>query len=131
MPIQASSRAQRGAGLWGTLFVFAVIAFIALVVIKMIPVYLNQIKVSTAVKEVAQEPGLGANASVPAVRDSLQRHWDIDDIEYLQPKDVAVIHDTDDNGETLTYDYEARVHLFYNIYVVVHFQGSAPMRGAG
>ncbi len=125
MPSFASR--QRGAGLWGMLFVFAVIAFAALVTIKIVPVYLNQMKVAAAVKEVAEDPNIGRNASPHAIYDSLQRHWDIESIEDIQPKEIAITRE--DNGQTLSYDYEARRHLFYNIYIVVHFEGERTMRG--
>lgn len=120
--LQSLPGRQRGASLWSTLFVIAVIAFVALVTVKVVPIYLNQMKVATAVREVAQDPHISPSADPQVIYDSLQRHWDIDDIEDIKPKDIAITRD--DNGQqTLSYDYEARRHLFYNIYIVVHFEG--------
>lgn len=120
--MQSLRSRQRGISLWSALFVIAVIAFVAVVTVKVVPIYLNQMKVAAAVKEVAQDPDISPNADPHIIYDSLQRHWDIDDIENIQPKDIAIIRG--DNGQqTLSYDYEARRHLFYNIYIVVHFEG--------
>lgn len=118
---------QRGAGLWEMLFLFGVIAFFALVTVKVLPLYLNEMKVSAAVKEVSQNPQFSANTDPATLRSSLQRHWDIEDIDTIQPRDIAVTRD--DSGVSLSYDYEARTHLFYNIYVVIHFQGERRLRG--
>jgi len=125
MQITGSRRCQRGAGLWGTLFVLAVIAFVAVVGLKVVPIYLNQMKVAAAVKEVAADPRFNANTDPSTLRSALQRHWDIESIDTIQPKDIAVTRD--DRGVSLSYDYEARTHLFYNIYVVIHFEGERPL----
>ncbi|HEU0196804.1 MAG TPA: DUF4845 domain-containing protein [Nevskiaceae bacterium] len=117
--------AMRGMALWQIVIVVLIAGFFGLVTMKLVPVYLNEMKVSTAVREVAQEPELGASADVHAIRSALSRHWDIDDIEYLDWRDVGISRD--DSGTTLSWDYDARVHLFYNIDVVVHFAGSKPM----
>ncbi len=127
MRMQSFRSRQYGAGLWGTLFILAVIAFVALLMVKVVPIYLNQMKVAAAVKEVAQDPNIGSHASPHVIYDILQRHWDIDDIEDIQPKDIAITRSN--VGETLSYDYEARRHLFYNIYIVVDFEGQQTLRG--
>ena len=127
MQMTKSSHHQRGAGLWGTLFIFAVIAFVVLVCIKVVPIYLNQMKIAAAVKEVSQDPRIPGDADPHTIRSALQRHWDIEDIGNIQPQDIAITRS--DSGEVLSYDYEARTHLFYNIYVVVHFDGEKTLHG--
>lgn len=127
MRMQSFRSRQYGAGLWGTLFILAVIAFVALLMVKVVPIYLNQMKVAAVVKEVAQDPNIGSNASPHAIYDTLQRHWDIEDIEDIRPRNIAITRS--DVGETLSYDYEARRHLFYNIYIVIHFEGQQTLRG--
>lgn len=118
---------QRGAGLWGTLFLFAVIGFVALIAIKCVPIYLNQLKVTKAVHQVAeQNRGSGGEVDVYGIRSSLQKRWDIDDMDYIQPKDVQVVRS--ERGLSLSYDYEAKTPLFYNISLVIHFAEDVPLR---
>lgn len=118
---------QSGVSMWGFLFIFAVIAFFALVAIKVVPIYLNQMKVASVMREVSHDPKLPPNASPTAILRILNRHWDIDDIYDLQPQDVVIRQG--DNGQTLSYDYKARAHLFYNVFVVIHFRGHATLHG--
>jgi hypothetical protein len=116
---------QRGLGWFGMLFVFATIAFVAIVVIKVGPLYLNQMTVERIVKRVADDPDM-ANAEPQTIRDALQRGWDVDYVDQLDPKDVKIKRT--ERGRTLSYDYEARVNLFYNVYVVIQSEGEEPMR---
>lgn len=118
---------QRGAGLWGTIFVLAVLGFVALVTVKVLPIYLNQMKIAAAVKDVAANGGLHGADDPASIREGLQRHWDIDDITELQPADVKVVREQD--GLHLSYAYDARTRLFYNIFIVIHFADDVPLRG--
>lgn len=118
---------QHGAGWFGLMLLFAVIAFLALVVIKVGPLYSNHFVVVKAVKAVAADPQY-AGADPLMIRSALERRWDVDYIDQIDDKDIRIKRTQ--RGRVLAYDYEARVSLFYNIYVVVHFEGEHPMRGA-
>ncbi|MFT4046504.1 MAG: DUF4845 domain-containing protein [Solimonas sp.] len=113
-----SLRRQRGLGWFGLLFVLAVVAFVAIVVVKTLPMYLNQMKVESALHKIAADPESGS-ADPVTIRKDLQKFWDIDDIEYLSVGDVKVKRT--ERGRFLSYDYETRERLFYNIYIVIHF----------
>ncbi|MGQ0699776.1 MAG: DUF4845 domain-containing protein [Panacagrimonas sp.] len=115
---------QRGMGWLSLLFVFGAIAFVVLVGIKVGPLYLNNMTVKGVVEGVASDPAM-ANADASQIRDALGRRWDIDYIDQIAAKDIKIKRTT--RGRVLAYDYEARVELFYNIDVVVHFEGEATM----
>lgn len=117
---------QKGLGWFGLLLLFGAIAFIAIVAVKCLPLYLNQMKVAKAVSGVASDPELAASDAT-VIRDRLQRRWDIEDIVLLTPKDIKIRRT--EAGRFLEYDYEARTRLFYNIDVVIHFKDEVPMRG--
>jgi hypothetical protein len=116
---------QKGMGWFGLLFIFAVLGFFTVVGMKVLPLYLNQMKITSSVNKVAGDPS-NANAEVGELRKSLQRYWDIESIDALTPRDIKVKRT--EEGRFLSYDYEAREHLFYNIYVVIHFQADVPLR---
>jgi|GEM_PF-508260 hypothetical protein len=119
---------QRGLGLWSGLFVFGTIAFVALCVIKVGPLYLNEVQIKKAVHDVASKEGAGAGGEVDiaAIRQALQRRWDIDYLSQIEPKDIKVIRT--DRGLFLSYNYDAVVSLFANISVIAHFQDDVPLR---
>lgn len=124
-----SLKRQRGLGWFGLLFVFGTIAFFAIIAIKVGPIYLNHMTVMKIVKGVADNPDY-ANAPPQEIRTTLERRWDIDYVQHLDDRDVKVKRGR--NGRMLSYDYEARVNLFYNVFVVIHFKDDFPMKpGSG
>lgn len=124
----ASLKRQRGLGWFGLLFVFGTIAFFAIIVVKVGPLYLNQGNVIKVVKGVADNPDY-ANAPPSEIRKTLERRWDIDYINHLDDKDVKIKRGP--QGRMLSYDYEAKVNLFYNVWVVVKFKDDFPMKPGG
>lgn len=122
-------RQQLGLGLWGFLFVIGVGGFAALVLIKCVPIYINEAAVTRAVHDVASKnTSSGGEVDVNAVHADLQRRWDVDYINRIEPKEIQVVRD--EHGLKLSYDYEAREHLFYNIYIVIHFAEDVPLRSS-
>mgnify|MGYP001619532125 CR=1 FL=1 len=120
---------QRGLGWFGMLLVFGVIGFLAVVVVKVGPLYMNHGTVLRVVKGVADNPDF-ANADAGEIKKTLERRWDIDYINQIDDKDIKIKRTA--KGRVLAYDYEARVNLFYNVFVVVHFKDEHPMKpGAG
>lgn len=115
---------QRGLGWFGLLFILGVIAFTAIVVMKCLPIYLNQMKIASSINKVATDPENG-RAEPNALRKGLQRYWDIEDIKYLEPVDVKIKRTQD--GRYLSYEYEARERLFYNISIVIEFAADVPL----
>lgn len=128
-PSLASRSHQRGAGFWGLLFNLAVFGFAALVIIKTLPLYLNELKVRKAVRGVAEELRLnGDGADGFLLKQALERRWDIEDVKVLSVQDVKLVNLP--RGRALTYDYPAEVNLFYNVSVVVRFHDSVSLRSA-
>ena len=112
-------RHQQGLGLWGWIVVLGLIAFFATVGIKTVPVYLNHRQMLKALNGVADQSN---GESVPQMRSSLQRRWDIDYISHVEPKDIKVIR-TKSGGRAFAYDYYVEEHLFYNVYITLYFKG--------
>ena len=120
---------QLGLGLWGLLFVLAIGGFAALVLIKCVPIYLNEMAVARAVHDVASKnTASDGEVDVNEIHNALQRRWDVDYINRIEPKEIKVVRD--EHGLKLSYDYEAREHLFYNIYIVIHFAEDVPIRSS-
>ena len=116
---------QKGLGWFGLLFVFALIGLTAILVAKCFPIYMNQMKLVSALNKVSAEPGLGSSEGGESIRKTLQKYWDIDDITRIEPKDIKIKRS--DRGRFMVYDYEAKERLFYNIYIVIHFKDEIPL----
>ena len=119
---------QRGLGLWGWLFVLGIIGFVALVTLKLVPIYLSELSIKRVVKATADDVG-NAGLALPELRKAMRTRWDVEGINTLRVEDVKLVKTP--GGRALSYDYEARADLFYNISLVVHFESQFPMKGGG
>jgi hypothetical protein len=124
-----SPKRQRGLGLFGLIFVFAVIGFAALVVMRCWPIYLNQMKIAKAVRSVSADSDLADAQDGSVLENKLARYWNIDNIDTLDPKKVKLVRT--DRGRLISYKYEARTPLFYNISLVIDFEDTVPVTGTG
>ncbi len=115
---------QLGLGWFGMLFVLGTIAFVSIIVVKCLPIYMNQMKIANAVNKVATGPE-NAKLEVGQLRRELQRYWDIEDIEHIEPREINVRRTAE--GRFLSYEYEARESLFYNISIVMEFADDVPL----
>jgi hypothetical protein len=117
---------QGGLGMFGFIVVIGLVGFFALVTIKGIPLYLNEMKIKRSVHAVAMDPE-NADKDNAYITERLQRRWDVEDAYMLEPRDVKIVKDKG-GGRSLKYDYDARVNLFYNIFLVIQFTGDEKMR---
>lgn len=122
-----SLKRQRGMGWFGMLLLFLTIAFFAIVAVKVGPLYMNEGTIMRVVRGVANDPAMGGGEP-QAIRRALEARWDIDYISQIDDKDVLIKRT--DKGRVLAYDYEAKVNLFYNVFVMVHFKGDYVMKGS-
>lgn len=114
---------QRGVTFIGWLFLLIPIGLVLYSLIRLTPVYLNYMSVSKAINQVASDHKGDEQINPAAVRGELQRHWDVDSINYPEVKDVSVTRDG--NQWVLEANYEDTVHLFGGISLLVHFDKKA------
>ena len=119
---------QRGLGLWGWIFVLGFIGFVAMVTLKLVPIYLAELSIQRVVKSTAEDQG-NAGLALPELRRAMRTRWDVEGITTLRVEDVKLVKTP--GGRSLSYDYEARTELFYNISLVVHFKSEFRMKGGG
>ena len=127
--MNGSLKRQRGLGLFGLIFVFAVIGFVALIVMRCWPIYLNQMKIAKAIHNVASDGDAASAQDSTGLYRPLEKYWDIDSNDTLDYKKVKLIRS--DRGRAISYKYEARTPLFYNISLLMEFEDTVPVTGDG
>lgn len=116
---------QRGLGWFGMLIIGGLVAFFAIVVIKVGPMYLNEMKIASIVEKVSSNPEQ-SRADGEVLKGYISNYWHLERPQYAEFKDIKVKRN--DRGRFLTYKYEAREKLFYNIFVVVEFSGEKQLQ---
>ena len=119
---------ESGMGMWGWIFVLGVIGFVTMITLQLVPIYLQEMSIQRVVKLTAGD-GSNANATPQEIRKAMQTRWDVEGINVLSTKDVQLVKTP--TGRALTYEYDAKADLFYNLSIVAHFQGKYNIDGTG
>jgi hypothetical protein len=113
---------QRGLGFFGVLVLLIAIVFVAIVGMKLVPAYIEFYTIKKAVTGMTQSGEL-RGATVADVRRAFDRRAAVDDITALRPEDLEITKEG--NDIVVSFAYEKRIPLFYNISVLIDFAGSS------
>ena len=109
---------QKGMTFIGLLCVLGLVGLIVYAGIRLVPVYINYMKVAKTMQAVASE-FKGSAPDQGSLRNSLEKHWGIEDITGINPKDIEVTKDSD--GVVMHATYDDLVPYLANISLSVHF----------
>jgi hypothetical protein len=114
-------RRQRGVTFIGWLLLLIPVAVLGYMGIRLIPIYLNYMRVAHSVEQTASEMKVedAATLSPKTIRATLARHFDIESITFPSVQDVTVIRDG--TGWTIEAKFEDTTPLFGNISMVIDF----------
>lgn len=110
---------QGGMTAIGWLLVLGLIAFFVLIALRLIPVYLEYIKVVTVLESLEEEPGIGQKTRTEILQ-LIERRLDINDVRHVDPRKRTQIT-KDDGRVTIRIRYERREPLIGNVDVVASF----------
>jgi Domain of unknown function (DUF4845) len=117
--IAARSR-QDGMTYLGMLILLIVIAFFAIVLIKVAPLYMEYFKVKSSLDSLVQDTKDNQAALSPAeIESSLLKRLSINDVQHVTKDDIKITREG--RKTVVVVDYEARVTLFDNIDLVARF----------
>lgn len=123
-----SMKSQRGITLTSFLVVLIVVGFFLYVGMKLFPMYQENYAVRSAMKSLANEPGIGSMQ--PAnIQKLLFKRLYINYSENVKPANVKF--DRKDNGWTMRVNYEVRRPLIGNIDVVGKFDSTQDLSRSG
>jgi hypothetical protein len=109
---------QQGMTFIGLLCILAMAGVIVYAGIRLVPVYLNYMNVVHTMQTVASE-AKGESPDIGALRNSLERHWEITTITGVDYKDVEITKD--DSGVSLHVVYDDSEPYLANVSLAVHF----------
>jgi len=125
---------QRGLTLWGLLMGGALLAFAALTLMKLFPLYNQSFKVRAAMQAVAGMPEIGQKG-VQEIRGLVMRNFDVSDVDTITDGDLQkylkVVANPDGKGRIMTMTYEDRGPLYGDLDVVLKFNESTAIPGMG
>ena len=107
---------QKGVTAIGWLIILGLIGFFTLLTLKMLPPYMEYYKISQTLETLTKDSGF---ENPREIRDKAERRFDISYVNSIKPKDLII----KPYGQSwlVSAKYESRVHLFYNVSVVMDF----------
>lgn len=117
---------QMGMTMWGLATMIAVGIFFLLLTLKLLPPYLENMKVRTALENVTKQANIGG---IPKeeLMGMLQKRFDIEDVRLVDlRKDLKV--ETQNRVKTISIAYEARIPLVYNISALLAFDNRVQVK---
>ena len=122
---QFTCRHQQGMTFIGLLCILALVGTIGYAGLRLIPLYLNYMKVARSMDAAASD-AKGENPDPASLRNSLERHWEIEDITGVDYKDVEVVKD--ERGVSLHIAYDDSSPYIANVSLAVHFDKTSKVR---
>ena len=115
--------AQRGITLSGLIYSCIIIGFIALVAMKLFPLYNEKTKVDFAMEKVAGTPG-SASISKNELVKSIMKQFEISDVDRWKTPEFAKLLSVKKHkkGKNMTLKYEIRGPLFGELDVVLKYE---------
>jgi hypothetical protein len=114
----APRRRQRGMTFIGLLCILVLVGTIGYAGLRLIPLYLNYMKVARSMDVTAVE-FKGENPDQAGIRRSLEKHWQIEDISSVDAKEVEI--SKDDGVVTMHVAYDDAAPYISNVSLSVHF----------
>ena len=116
---------QQGMTMIGVLFVLALIGVIGYAGMRILPLYLNYMKVARSMEATAAE-FKGDSVDQAALRRTLEKHWQIEDIDSVAAKDVEITKD--EGATTMHVAYDDSAPYIANVSLTVHFDKTAKVQ---
>jgi hypothetical protein len=116
---------QQGMTFIGLLCILVMAGAIVYAGIRLVPVYLNYMNIVKTLETTATD-FKGDNPDPGAIRNALERHWEITTISAVDYKDVEITKD--ENGVSLHVVYDDSEPYLGNVSLAVHFDKTVKVR---
>lgn len=117
---------QKGMTFWGLSFVLGVLAFFLFLLFKLLPPYLIDLKVSTALNGLAQESDVGSKSKIE-ITQSLYKRFNVDDITHVELKRDLTL-ELRGRTKIIRIRYETVVPMAFNISALLEFEHVAEVK---
>lgn len=122
-----SLKRQNGAGLWSYFFGLGLLGFVVFTVLKLVPVYLDDFAIESAVQGLQADTGKEYRGAL-SVRTALLKRFDINNVKNVRPDDISIVRDGQYYNVDVT--YEMKVPYVANISLVIYFSHHATVRAS-
>ena len=110
---------QSGATIWQMVSIGFLVVIFALLLMKLLPPYLSDLKISGALSSLKKQAATGP-MSRKEILIALEKRFDIDDVKNVDLRQDVIIEKRG-RAAIVTIDYEVQVPLMFNISALMEF----------
>ena len=111
---------QKGMTMWSIVGLVLIAVFFLLLAFKLVPAYMDDLKIGSAIKRIANQPGAGAR-SAPQLIERLEKMFDIEYITSVKPGKQVEILPRGASAKLIRLEYEIEIPIAGNISAVLYF----------
>ena len=117
---------QSGMTAIGWMLVLGLIAFFTLIMLRLVPIYLEYVKVASTLESLKEQPGIKQQTKSEIVK-IVSKRFHVNDVKNVDPKKIKVSKER--GVMTVGINYERREHLVGNVDVVATFDKQVEVGG--
>ena len=119
-----ANQRQRGMTAIGMLLLLIVIAFVALIAMKVVPMYIQYYTIKSTIESVRKEPQI-AQMSPTDIQNAIQKRFDSGYVDNITARDLKIRNEN--RGRVLDLVYQDERALFYGLSVVLKVNEAIPL----
>jgi hypothetical protein len=118
---------QSGITMWGMLFVLGTLAFFLFLTFKLLPPYLGDMKIKSALEGLGRQPDAGS-MSVPEITEAIRKRLEIDSADDFDLANSLTVTARGKN-KVIRINYESVTPMVFNVSALLTFDHSIEVRG--
>ena len=122
-------KGQGGMTILGMLLMAAVVGFVGLIVMKLVPMYMESFKIDQALESLSQDSGILSDTK-QEIRKKFIRRMDIEDVDRFTERNIRdyMTIEKEGNYVSIAIEYQGRAPLFGNLTLVADFEKEITVR---
>lgn len=119
---------QSGATIWQMISIGFLVVIFALLLMKLLPPYLSDLKISSALSSLQKQAAAGP-MNKREILLAIEKRFDIDDVKHVDLRQDVIIEKRG-RMAIVTIDYEVQVPLLFNISALMEFDHSVQVEAS-
>jgi hypothetical protein len=126
--VMQNPKRQAGMTMWGMLFVLGTLAFTLFLFFKLLPPYLDDFKIKSALESLNRQPDAGS-LTLPEVKEAIRKRLEIDSADDLFDLNKILTVEPRGKMKKIRINYESVVPMAFNVSALINFDHAIEVRG--
>ncbi|MCR4302555.1 MAG: DUF4845 domain-containing protein [Sulfuricaulis sp.] len=118
---------QMGMTMWSMSYVLGTVAFFIFILFKLIPPYLGDVKIKSALESLGRQPDAGS-MSIGEIKEAIRKRLEIDSMDEFSLDALTVT--ARGRVKVIRINYESITPMLFNASILLNFDHSVEVRGA-